>query len=64
MAVLDNSCYSIDMDKIIGDNLIKKFKMLESDIKSYVNNLKSKRLIIESMRYDCIDYIKESEGIK
>lgn len=63
MNVLENDRFSIDMDKINRNSLITLFVKLAKERDAYLSNLKEKRLIIDSMRSECLDTIKKYERI-
>ena len=58
MEVLGNGGYSLDMDKVSGERLIKAFESLESNKSEYLSNLSAKKEEIKSMRDFLIDRIR------
>ena len=58
MRVLGNDDFSIDMDKVRNDELVKVFKKLESERKNYLKNLTGKRKIINVQRETLIGEIR------
>ena len=58
MKVLGNDDFSIDMDKVRNDELVKVFKKLESERKNYLKNLTEKRNIINEQRNVLIGEIR------
>lgn len=64
MNVLNNDKFSIDMDKILGENLLEKFILLKSHREDYLRNLSAKRKLIDEMRDECVKFIKSCEGVE
>lgn len=64
MNVLENSDYSIDMDKISDNSLIDMFDKLESGREDYLAKLSTSRRIINQRREDFIYQIRKVVGIK
>lgn len=58
MKVLGNDDFSIDMDKVRNDELVKVFKKLESQKNNYLMNLSEKRNIINEQRNVLIGEIR------
>lgn len=58
MSFLGNDEFSIDMDKIQGDSLVKLFGKLEDGRDAYLDNLKAKRLVIDELRNALISQIR------
>ncbi len=58
MEVLGNGGFSLDMDKVSGERLIKTFESLEANKSEYLSNLSAKKEEIRSMRDLLIDKIR------
>ena len=58
MEVLGNGGFSLDMDKVSGEKLIKAFESLETNKSEYLSNLNAKKEEIRSMRDLLIDRIR------
>lgn len=58
MEVLGNGGFSLDMDKVSGERLIKAFESLETNKTEYLSNLSAKKEEIRSMRGLLIDKIR------
>jgi colanic acid/amylovoran biosynthesis protein len=58
MNVLGNGDYSIDMDKVDDEKLIRLFDSIENNRERYLSILREKRKEIEMQRIDLIETIR------